>query len=184
MKNIILALGTLLIVSLAACKHNKVSTISPMTHDSMTVEGVDSTIYGVCGESTGMSVMQLITDNGDTLEIVVGDPEDKDVVKGGIFVGDKMAVTAYKTDEGWVATQIINMSSLIGKWTSIDKNFEIEEGGQVKSYIKAESNPWTSWKIYNGHLLLNKDTFDIEELGSDSIYIENSMGIYTFKRQK
>ena len=40
------------------------------------------------------------------------------------------------------------------------------------------------WKILNGQLLLNRDTFDITSLGADSLYIENQKGIYTFKRQK
>lgn len=38
--------------------------------------------------------------------------------------------------------------------------------------MKAEQNPWTSWKILNGKLLLNKDTFMIDELGPDSMYLE------------
>ena len=71
----------------------------------------------------------------------------------------------------------------MGKWTSIDKNFELIEGGEVKNNVKAETNPWTSWKILNGKLLLNKDTFEIEKLGPDSLYLENSVGIFTFKRQ-
>jgi hypothetical protein len=82
------------------------------------------------------------------------------------------------------AQTVINLTTLVGKWTSIDKNFEIEEGGTVKSNVKAESNPWTSWKIFNGKLLLNRDTFNINLLGADSLYLENSKGIYTYKRIK
>ena len=52
----------------------------------------------------------------------------------------------------------------------------------VSSNVEAESNPWVSWKILNGHLLLNTDTFDIVELGADSLYIENKSGIYVYKR--
>ena len=67
---------------------------------------------------------------------------------------------------------------------SLDKNFEIQEGGTVKCYIKEETNPWTSWKIYNGKLVLNRDTFTIDNLGADSLYLENNEGIFTFKREK
>jgi hypothetical protein len=28
---------------------------------------------------------------------------------------------------------IINLTSLLGKWTSLDKNFDILEGGEVKN---------------------------------------------------
>ncbi len=70
------------------------------------------------------------------------------------------------------------------KWTSLDKNFDILEGGEVKNNVKAETNPWTSWKILNGKLLLNKDTFAIDKLGSDSLMLENTQGIFVFKRQE
>lgn len=53
-----------------------------------------------------------------------------------------------------------------------------------KNNVKAETNPWTSWKILNGKLLLNKDTFAIDKLGSDSLMLENTQGIYVFKRQE
>jgi hypothetical protein len=36
----------------------------------------------------------------------------------------------------------------------------------------------------NGKLLLNKDTFDIDNLGPDSLLLENHQGIFVFKRQK
>ena len=62
-------------------------------------------------------------------------------------------------------------------------NFVIEEGGTVVSNIKAETKPWTNWKIFNGKLLLNKDTFDVVTLGADSLAIENRNGIFVYKRQ-
>ena len=105
-------------------------------------------------------------------------------VEGGLMAGDKVAVTGLKVDGELIANRVINVTSLLGHWTSLDKNFEIEEGGTVRSSLKAETNPWTSWKILNGQLLLNRDTFDITSLGADSLYIENQNGIYTFKRQK
>ena len=104
--------------------------------------------------------------------------------EGGLMSGDKVAVTGMKIDGELIANRVINVTSLLGHWTSLDKNFEIEEGGTVRSNVKAETNPWTSWKILNGQLLLNRDTFDITSLGADSLYIENQKGIYIFKRQK
>jgi hypothetical protein len=71
----------------------------------------------------------------------------------------------------------------MGRWTSLDKNFEIKDGGVVESNVTAESNPYTSWKIFNGHLILSKDTFDIVNLDQDSLYLENDKGIFAFKRQ-
>ena len=52
------------------------------------------------------------------------------------------------------------------------------------SNVKAETNPWTAWKILNGKLLLNKDTFQIVGLGADSLYLENNKGVFAYKRIK
>lgn len=144
----------------------------------------DSTLYGVCGKGTAMHTLELVTDAGDTLNFEIADG-DEPTVKGGLLEGDRLAVISGKGEDGTrIANNVINLTTLLGKWTSIDKNFEIQEGGVVKSSIKAETNPWTSWKILNGKLLLNKDTFAINELGADSLYLENANGIFTYKRLK
>jgi len=170
------------VLSWAGCKkNNKQITINALPEQP---QENDSTVYGTCGEDTGMSTLQLITDKGDTLEYVT-DSDDGSVVKGGLFSGGRMAVVGYKNADGeLVATNAINLSTLYGKWTSLDKNFEIEEGGEVKSFQKAEKNPWTSWSILNGKLLLGKDTFDIDVLGPDSLSLENKVGIFVYKRAK
>ena len=159
----------------------------PTESDTMVVEVAtpDSTVYGVCGEGTSMHALELVTDEGDTLTYLVDADAEQETVKGGLFAGDRMAVVGYKGAEGdMVATCAVNLTTLMGKWTSIDKNFEIQEGGLVESSIKAETRPWTSWKIHNGQLLLNADTFAIERLGADSLCLENGEGIFVFKRQR
>lgn len=144
----------------------------------------DSTIYGVCGDGTSMHSLELITDAGDTLQYMFGEGDDSPVV-GGLLAGDRLAVVGGPVaDGGRTARKIINLTTLIGKWTSLDKNFEIEEGGVVQSNVEAEKNPWTSWKILNGKLLLNRDTFEIDNLGSDSLALENNVGIFVYKRVK
>lgn len=176
-----------LVLVLAACDAKKKQQIEDTDE---VVEVNDTTVYGVCGEGTSMHSLEIITDAGDTLvytllsqdaETEVETPSD---VQGGLMAGDKMAVTGHKTADELVADRVINVTSLLGHWTSIDKNFTIEEGGTVHSAVKAETNPWTSWKILNGSLLLNRDTFCIECLSADSLYLENANGIFTFKRQK
>lgn len=148
------------------------------------VSGNDTTVYGVCGEGTAMHTLQVITDMGDTLDYLLPDTEDgESCVSGGLMAGDRMAVLGYNTEEGMMAQKVINITSLLGRWTSIDKNFAIEEGGTITSAVKAETTPWTSWKIYNGKLLLNKDTFDIVSLGADSLSLESRKGIFVYKRQ-
>lgn len=176
-----------LVLMLAACDAKKKQQIEDTDE---VVEVNDTTVYGVCGEGTSMHSLEIITDAGDTLvytllsqdaETEVETPSD---VQGGLMAGDKMAVTGHKTADELVADRVINVTSLLGHWTSIDKNFTIEEGGTMHSAVKAETNPWTSWKILNGSLLLNRDTFAIDGLSADSLYLENANGIFTFKRQK
>lgn len=161
--------------------------------DSILVEdtAIDSTVYGTCGEGTTMHSLQLITDAGDTLQYLIGESmndgeayvDDFDPVLGGLLAGDRLAVIEGKEADGEkTAQRVINLTTLLGKWVSLDKNFEILEGGVVKSNLQAESKPWTSWKILNGKLLLNKDTFNINSLGRDSLYLESTQGIFTYKR--
>lgn len=78
----------------------------------------------------------------------------------------------------------INLTSLLGNWTSLDRDFDIKEGGTIVSNMESERNPWTSWKIFNGRLVLSKDTFDVLELGPNSMSLENNEGIFVFSRKK
>ena len=183
MKRTILGLG--LAFLLTACNHQKTPRAMSAV-DSMSAElAQDSTVYGVCGEGTAMHTLELIKDDGDTTRFFIEDGEGAEpIVKGGLLTGDRMAVVGHTVDGELVADNVINLTALLGRWTSIDKNFEIQEGGGVASNVQAETNPWTSWKIFNGHLLLNTDTFKINNLGSDSLYLENVSGIFTYKRQQ
>lgn len=191
MKHVAMLCASILLMALVGCNAKKEK---PQPLAEAHEEKVDTTVYGVCGDGTSMHSLQLVTDAGDTLTYTILDSEadlDGEVsggivsnVEGGLMSGDKVAVTGMKIDGELIANRVINVTSLLGHWTSLDKNFEIEEGGTVRSNVKAETNPWTSWKILNGQLLLNRDTFDITSLGADSLYIENQKGIYIFKRQK
>lgn len=179
------------VVFLAGCNVKKEKSQAVVDDEEVVA---DSTVYGVCGEGTSMHSLELITDAGDTITYTILDAEADlegglssgpvTSVVGGMMSGDKMAVTGHKVEGEMLADRVINVTSLLGHWTSLDKNFEIEEGGTVRSNVKAETNPWTSWKILNGQLLLNRDTFAIDNLGADSLAIENARGIFLFKRQK
>lgn len=187
MKNLVyLWLGFLAVsMSVTSCRQTAPnSETAPADSDSVTAEetiDIDSTVYGVCGEGTAMHTIELITDGGDTLFYSMFVEDEADVA-GGMMVGDRLAIIGKNDSEGLTALRVINLTTLLGKWTSLDKNFEIVEGGMVNSNVEAESNPWVSWKILNGQLLLNTDTFDIVELGADSLYLENKTGIFAYKR--
>ena len=187
MKNLIVVALPLLVAAflIAGCKDKNKNNVGDGI-DSTDVELMvsDSTVYGVCGENTAMHSLELITDAGDTLRFVLNEDENGDVnVLGGLLAGDRLAVVeGPEVDGEKLAKKVINITTLLGKWTSLDKNFEIQDDGTVRSTVQAEKNPWTSWKIVNGRLVLNRDTFDINNLGSDSLYLENKNGIFVYKR--
>lgn len=184
-KSVVLAMSALVLVMAVGCHGNKADNNAQQADSIEAAAQPDTTVYGVCGTGTSMHTLELITDEGDTLTYLVDVDSEDEVVKGGMLAGDRMAVVGAKDGNGeQVATQVLNLTTLLGRWTSIDKNFEIQEGGVVESSVKAESHPWTSWKIYNGNLLLNRDTFNVVQLGADSLYLENREGIYAFKRQQ
>ncbi len=167
-----------------SCKDSKPKSVmsqSGEVEDSVSTN--DSTIYGMMVDG-GMNSIILLTDNGDTLEYLVNPDDTLEVVKGGKINGDRFAIIGYKEYGDNFMRSAINLTSLLGNWSSLDRNFEIKEGGTVTSSLQSEKNPWTAWKIWNGKLILSKDTFDIENLGADTLSLENKAGIFVFTRGK
>ena len=174
----------LVLLMFCAC-HHKVKKDTLVLTDSINVTGIeDSTIYGTCGEGTAMHTLELLTDTGDSISFVLNDEETEkpSIVLGGLLAGDKIAVISTTIAGEHIALKVVNISTLLGRWKSVDKDFSIEEGGTVSSAIISEKQNWNTWKIYNGNILLNKDTFAIVSLGADSLALENRAGIYVYKR--
>ena len=185
MKRIFYFIMSLFILAVVfSCKDNKPKSVmsqSGEVEDSVSTN--DSTIYGTMVDG-GMNSIILLTDNGDTLEYLVNPDDTLEVVKGGKINGDRFAIIGYKEYGDNFMRSAINLTSLLGNWSSLDRNFEIKEGGTVTSSLQSEKNPWTAWKIWNGKLILSKDTFDVENLGADTLSLENKAGIFVFTRGK
>lgn len=187
MKRLTYIFAALLIMGISGCNEQKKPT-PKLWNDTEedSVEMTDTTVYGICGDGTAMHSLELITSQGDTLTMGLGEEDDTiPCVRGGLTVGDRLAVIIKKggQDEWDRASLVINLTTLLGKWSALDKTFELQEGGVVVSTV-VEPNPLTEWKIFNGHLVLSADTFDIYELGADSLYLENRNGIFAYKRMK
>lgn len=188
-QNIIFFAAFFLLLTLSGCTDKPQTNNLPKVNiDKLKSNQGDSTVYGTCVDATSNTV-SIRTNNGDTVQYVCADVYSEDgklsnsVVRGGKFSGDRMAIVGSIGEEENIAVSIVNLTSLLGRWTSLDRDFEILDGGQVKSSVEAESNPYTSWHIFNGKLILSKDTFEICELGPDSLILENSKGIYGYKRK-
>lgn len=181
MKHISLVAAILATLVICGCNNKKKATTIADVIDT-TEDVADTTIYGICCEESAMHTLQVITDKGDTLTYALDDTDSCTIVQGGLFAGDRLAIIGAKNIDGeLVAKKVLNLTSLLGKWTSIDRTFELCEGGTIVSDVK-EPRPYTDWKILNGHLVLSADTFDIYALGPDSLYLENNDGIYGYKR--
>lgn len=188
-KSFLWAALTLGFMTLAGCNNKKSEPANADNDTTATTETIisDTTAYGVCMDGA-MHSFSLKQEDGKVLQLLkdVGDGDSVSVVFGGLLDGDELAVTYYSSEEEQmnVATRVINLTTLRAHWRSLDRDFEIEKGGTVKSNQQGETHPWATWRIYNGHLLLNADTFDITMLDADSLYLENDKGIYTFARVK
>ena len=167
---------------LSSCNGGKADKSEPQ-RDTLNAGIADSTVYGKCGVGTMMNTLELVTDDGKTLTFTIDEEKGSDV-QGGMMSGDRMAVTYYKTADENIAHKVINLTTLQGRWTSLDKNFTINEDGSIESNIQAESKPYTAWTICNARLILNTDTFDVLSLGADSLELESAKGIFVYKRSK
>lgn len=174
--------AVLVALSIMACKEKK-DTNRPVLAIQTESEEVDTTAYGKC-YGAAMNSLMLITDSGDTIAYMLQTDDERADVQGGLFEGDKLAILANEVEGTMRATKVINLTTLLGKWTNVAKNFDIKDGGVVESHVSAETKPYTSWKIFNGKLILSSDTFDVVNLGPDSLYLENKEGIFAFKRQQ
>ncbi len=142
----------------------------------------DTTVYGKCGEGTMMNTLELVTDSGDTVVYSIEEAAARGDVKGGLLAGDRMAVVpALDADNNAVASSVVNVTTLLGKWTCLDRSFELLVDGSVRSNVK-EPHPYTSWRLFNGKLLLSSDTFTISSLGPDSLLLAGSKGSVGYRR--
>ena len=144
----------------------------------------DQTVYGLCGNGTAMNTLQLVTDNGDTLNLNLTSAQENGQVFGGLQVGDRMAVLPNK--DKTEAVVVINQNTLLGDWVmpnpidgSSEVGIRIKEGGVAES-IEQSSIIYKTWKIFNGKLEIlsqHEGGGDMEEvnlyesllLGADSL---------------
>ena len=111
-----------------SCKDSKPKSMMSETEEAEdSVATNDSTIYGTMVDG-GMNSIVLLTDHGDTLEYLVNPNDTFEVVKGGKINGDRFAIIGYKEYGDNFMRSAINLTSLLGNWSSLDRNFEIKEG--------------------------------------------------------
>ena len=177
MRHSFLLLGACTLL-LAGCKQeNKDSGTPPPPPEQ---EQRDSTLWGRLGEDTGMSVLQLITDNGDTLDLYRTNPYSGE---DGILTGDirnytdRFAMTVSEDGESMLTA--VNVTQLQQQWKNEKGSIDIRDDGS----IEAEDMTYIGWKLWNGHLLFSSeqqteygtstrvDTMEILRLDDDTLVV-------------
>ena len=183
-KGVLLCIMTILVV--AACTN---TTRPNMDIEDEMVGAPDSAIYGTVGDATSMHVLTIVTDNGREMAVAMNQDTIHSDIQGGLYAGDNICVTTMPDPSDpkrgmKMVAKAVNLTSLLGHWISLDRNFTIKENGIIEAKNNIESKPYTSWQMRNCQLILNADTFDIIALTPDSLVLEGSDGVYGYKRKK
>lgn len=159
MKLVALGLIVLLGANLTACDSKKDKQAEPqavMGIIKQQPEAKDSTIYGVSDEF-GMSTFSLITEQGDTLEILREQADGSPAqIAGDVEEGERFAVTLTKVNGENYLNTAINLSLL-------------------EQFLK-------EYKVVNGKLVLNgNDTVVVEQL-TDRVFKAKGRISYDVKK--
>lgn len=198
MKKISVVMVMMAVWMMASCG-GKTNQIPFDDGDSADIANADPTIYGVCGDGTAMNTLQLLTDTGDTLTIDLSDAQDKNMVLGGLQVGDRMAVVP--TKDKTAAVLVINQATLLGNWVmpnpldgSDEVGIRIKEGGIAES-ISHSDIVYKTWRLVRGQLelVMVRETgsgedevllYDITKLGPDSLTLKDAEETLEYSRPK
>ena len=153
----------------------------------------DQTIYGVCTDGTAMNTLQLITDEGDTVDLSIGDANDRGLCFGGFQSGDRMAVILEEDET--TASQVINLTALTGDWVTSDpanspSGIRLKEDG-VAENIGDGTVEYRSWRLFNGRLLIEcvrdgateTGSYEIVSIGPDSLVFKDNARRFEFSRK-
>lgn len=145
---------------------------------------VDSTMWGRMGDGTAMSVVEFITEKGDTLYLpktnqITG--EDAELMGDIRNFNDKFAVTinGCASDEMVSLATCVNVSEMMGQWKSGNTTLSLYVDGNADQ----TSGDIKGWKMCNGRLVLKGqvsteygtteryDTMTILYLDEDSLHL-------------
>ena len=152
-------------------------------------------VRGTAGDGTSMNVLELVTDQLDTLSIEI----PNSLIAGGVQAGDEVDVIYTKQDGMLTSTIAINTTALQHLWTQPrstggTQSLEISPEVHAATY-DIPGVDYDSWSIRDGRLLLHSprkaavessgytDTFDILLLTADTLVLGNEEGHNVFWRE-
>lgn len=160
MKKLYLLATIAAVLMMGSCGNNGKQQQSAATSDTIEVveEQQPISVYGTCGQGSAMNTLQIITDSGDTLNLILTNAKDSMKVYGGYDNGDRMAVLL-ESDHKTVRVAI-NTTTLLGDWwqpNPIDgtsyMGIRLKDGGTAES-LDQNGIVYKSWKIEDGKLVL------------------------------
>lgn len=161
-----------------------------IVNDSVVAYPADSAIYGHLGEETGMSCIQLITENGDSLTL---NKTDENTGEDGLILGeianytDRYAVIV--TPDSQSVKTALNVNQLVSNWKSVTDpagGFRLFLNGKVKTIDEQADFKFNKWGLYNCKLVFlteingqhgaetRNDTLEILSLTLDSLTVRHS----------
>lgn len=185
--------STILVISCNGCGE-KQDEVKPESKSTLT-SSARNNITGVIGEGTTMNVLELVTLEGDTLNMEIGN----DRFFGGKIVGDTVQVTYISVENQLISSTVVNLMTLRHVWAMHDdsqgvtKYLELDPNGRAHLFVdKRETNTYESWKLDDGFIALTApadtagiskvDTIEIQTLDTDTMTIANGEKTLTFWR--
>lgn len=148
----------------------------------------DSALYGKLGEGTGMSCIEIITNQGDTLTLnkINENNGEAGIILGGTeHYNDPLTITTDTQKENILT--LVNLRTLTQKWHTVPDSITIELKNQGKLSAQWRGRNYQRWKMCNAHLLMENDnrdktcdTFEIRELSHDSLILAHQGKILKF----
>ena len=132
-----------------------------------------------CKDNKPKTIAEQSSKNADTL--TTGDS-----TVYGTMVDGGMNSIILLTDKGDTIEFLVNPNDTaeVVKGGKINGDRFAIIDGTITSTLQSEKSPWTTWKIWNGKLILSKDTFTVDKLGAEALSLENKDGIFVFNRGK
>lgn len=181
----LLAIASAILLSACNGCGEKEADVQPENPTTLTTS-TRNNITGVIGEGTTMNVLELVTLEGDTLNMEIGN----DRFFGGKIAGDTVQVTYISVENQLISSTVVNLMTLRHVWAihdesqGVTKYLELDPNGRAHLFVdKRETNAYESWKLDDGFITLSSpadtagiskvDTMEIQMLDTDTMTVTN-----------
>ncbi len=162
---LLILMTLLLLVGCEGCGNKKVDPNKPAIDSvATTLEPTLKEVHGRIGDGTSMNVIEVVTDEGDTIYIT----NQAQMVAGGLVAGERIDIVYADTGEELVGHVAINLSALTHLWSQLDsygneQSLELAPNGEAYTRNMPTVN-YDSWRLEGGLLLLHSPALLTKEI--------------------